>query len=267
MYEFNNGRTPLTLEQVRQVAPSVFAPSKHESRSERYAYIPTAEPLEMLMDEGYLPVKAMQSHCRDMEQAPFTKHMLRLRRAQDVERVAVLGETVTDILLTNAHDGTSAYIFRLGCFRFVCLNGMVVGDNSMTLKVYHKGNPEVIKHKVIEAAYEVTGLFDKVNESKELMKSRVIGLGHQLDFADRALELRYGDKEPTITRSDVLLARRLEDTGDSVWSVFQRVQENLLNGGLRPSVRGKRRTRAVTNIDTNIRLNKGLWNLALEYAS
>jgi hypothetical protein len=34
--------SPLGEEQMRGVAPSIFATGKHQSRSERYAYIPTA---------------------------------------------------------------------------------------------------------------------------------------------------------------------------------------------------------------------------------
>ncbi|ONY62276.1 F plasmid protein 32-like protein (CMGI-2), partial [Burkholderia cenocepacia] len=31
--------TPLSDEQIRQVAPSIFAADKHDSRSDRYTYI------------------------------------------------------------------------------------------------------------------------------------------------------------------------------------------------------------------------------------
>ena len=34
---------PLAEEQMRLAAPSIFAPGKHASRSERYTYIPTSE--------------------------------------------------------------------------------------------------------------------------------------------------------------------------------------------------------------------------------
>lgn len=39
---------PLTDDQIRRVAPSIFADAPHESRSERYAYIPTATVLQEL---------------------------------------------------------------------------------------------------------------------------------------------------------------------------------------------------------------------------
>ena len=34
--------SPLTDDQIHRVAPSIFADAPHESRSKRYAYIPTA---------------------------------------------------------------------------------------------------------------------------------------------------------------------------------------------------------------------------------
>jgi hypothetical protein len=37
---------PLSDDQIRRVAPSIFADAPHESRSERYSYIPTATVLD-----------------------------------------------------------------------------------------------------------------------------------------------------------------------------------------------------------------------------
>lgn len=34
--------SPLSDDQIRRVAPSIFADAPHESRSERYSYVPTA---------------------------------------------------------------------------------------------------------------------------------------------------------------------------------------------------------------------------------
>ena len=36
---------PLSDDQIYQVAPSIYAEAKHQSRSERYTYIPTGEVL------------------------------------------------------------------------------------------------------------------------------------------------------------------------------------------------------------------------------
>ena len=45
---------PLSDDQIRAVAPSIFAEDKHASRSERYSYIPTAAVLTELRKEGHV---------------------------------------------------------------------------------------------------------------------------------------------------------------------------------------------------------------------
>lgn len=51
---------PLTDDELMQFVPSVFSGDKHESRSERYTYIPTINIINKLRDEGFrhsLPVR------------------------------------------------------------------------------------------------------------------------------------------------------------------------------------------------------------------
>ncbi|HHN0606496.1 TPA: DUF932 domain-containing protein, partial [Pseudomonas aeruginosa] len=55
---------PLTDDQIRRVAPSIFADAPHESRSERYAYIPTATVLQELRGEGFEPFMVCQTRVR-----------------------------------------------------------------------------------------------------------------------------------------------------------------------------------------------------------
>lgn len=51
------------------------------------------------------------------------------------------------------------------------------------------------------------------------------------------------------------------DKKDDLWTVYQRLQENLIKGGLSGrNAKGKRaRTRSVNGIDGDIKLNKALW--------
>ncbi|CAE6863001.1 hypothetical protein R75465_07770 [Paraburkholderia aspalathi] len=70
---------PLSDDQIRNVAPSIFADGKHESRSERYTYIPTIDVLRGLRNEGFQPFMVCQTRVRDESKREYTKHMLRLR--------------------------------------------------------------------------------------------------------------------------------------------------------------------------------------------
>ena len=54
-------------------------------------------------------------------------------------------------------------------------------------------------------------------------------------FARAALALKYDDpdKPAPITESQILMPRRFDDRRPDLWSVFNRTQENLTQGGLR----------------------------------
>ena len=88
----------LTIDDVRRVAPSAFASDKHESRSERYTYIPTSAVIEGLMKEGFQPFKAMQSRSRIEGKSDFTKHLIRFRHESTVN---IAGDSVPEVVLIN----------------------------------------------------------------------------------------------------------------------------------------------------------------------
>ena len=86
-------RTPLSDEQVRGVAPSIFADAPHASRSGRYTYIPTSTVLAGLRKEGFEPFMVAQTRVRDDSRREYTKHMMRLRhvsRHNDTEAGEVI---------------------------------------------------------------------------------------------------------------------------------------------------------------------------------
>jgi hypothetical protein len=83
----------MTETEMRRVAPSIFATTAHESRSDRFKPIPTIEVLRGLIAEGFVAVGAKQSASRTEGKADFTKHLIRLRRIDDGKTYQV-GDTV-----------------------------------------------------------------------------------------------------------------------------------------------------------------------------
>lgn len=251
--------SPLSDDQIHRVAPSIFAEAPHESRSQRYAYIPTATVLTELRKEGFQPFMVTQTRTRHEDRRDFTKHMIRLRHASQIN---ARGEA-NEIILLNSHDGTSSYQMLAGMFRFVCSNGLVCGDTVADVRVPHKGD---VAGQVIEGAYQVLHGFDRALESRESMQAITLDEGEAEVFARAALSLKYDDpdKPAPITESQILMPRRFDDRRPDLWSVFNRTQENLTKGGLHGrSANGRRqRTRPVQGIDSDIRLNRALWLLA-----
>jgi hypothetical protein len=219
--------SPLSDEQIHRVAPSIFAEAPHESRSQRYVYIPTATVLAELRREGFQPFMVTQTRARHEDRRDFTKHMIRLRHASQINDRGVANE----IILLNSHDGTSSYQMLAGMFRFVCSNGLVCGDTVADVRVPHKGD---VAGSVIEGAYQVLHGFDRALESREFMQSITLDEGEAKAFARAALSLKYDDpdKPAPITESQILMPRRFDDRRQDLWSVFNRTQENLTKGGL-----------------------------------
>ncbi len=259
--------TPLDDDQMRLAAPSIFAEGKHASRSERYTYIPTIEVLRGLRREGFEPFMVAQSQSRIEGKTAYTKHLIRMRHAGQVQARGRDSEA-NEIILINSHDGASAYQMLAGVFRFVCCNGLVVGQVARDIRIPHKGH---IEHDVIEGAYRVLEDFAAVNESTAQMKAIRMDEPEERAFATAALALRFGEtvdgQHPApVSVDQLMMPRRFEDIGPSLWHTFQRVQENALRGGLPGrSAQGRRiETRPVGSIDRSVSLNRALWILAEE---
>ncbi|HEM7134772.1 DUF932 domain-containing protein [Providencia hangzhouensis] len=246
---------PLTIEELFRTVPSVFSEEKHGPRSDRYTYIPTITLLDNLQKEGFYPFFACQTRVRDASRRDHTKHLLRLRRHDQIT-----GSQVPEIILLNSHDGSSSYQMLPGFFRYICQNGLICGDSFGEVRVPHQGH---VVDDVIEGAYEVLGTFDAIAEKREQMQSLLLPPPAQQIFAQAALTYRYGEEHQPITETQVLQPRRFEDKKDDLWTVYQRLQENLIKGGLSGrNAKGKRaRTRSVNGIDGDIKLNKALWVL------
>ncbi|MDU8491954.1 DUF932 domain-containing protein [Pseudomonas syringae pv. actinidiae] len=251
---------PLTNDQIRTVAPSIFADEAHESRSSRYVYIPTVTVLDKLREEGFQPFMVCQTRVRDQDKKDHTKHMIRLRHAS-----RIMDKEANEIILLNSHDGTSSYQMIPGVFRFVCANGLVVGESMGDQKVRHSGSHDVVDD-VIEGAYEVLRQFERVDGQRDAMRSQILRPYEQMALAEAALTYRYDEtKGPVpITAAQLLTPHRIEDRSDDLWTTFNRVQENVIKGGLRGKNKANRRTttRAVNGIDQDVKLNRALWVLA-----
>lgn len=267
----NHSATVLDNNALARIAPSVFASDRAQRTSERFTFVPTIEVIDTLRNEGWNVVSAKQSNTRDESRQGFQKHMIRFRH-QDASLTKV-GDSIAEMVLLNAHDGTSSYQFHAGLFRLVCLNGLVVADQTFEkLKIKHSG---FRKEDYIDASFKVLSDIPKVAQSVEEMRSIILSKPEQEVFARAALDVRYADPatEAPIDAPKALNPRRTDDTKSDLWTTFNVVQENLLRGGQRgyrtTDINGRRSvqrvtTREVRSVDGNVGLNKALWRLAEE---
>ena len=141
--------------------------------------------LRGLRKEGFEPFMVAQGASRVEGKSEFTKHMIRMRHAGQVQTRPEANE----IILINSHDGASSYQMLAGMFRFVCCNGLVVGDVADDIRIPHKGN---IQGEVIEGAFRVLDEFEAVDESHRGDEGAASSSREEESaFATAALALRY----------------------------------------------------------------------------
>ena len=174
---------PLSNSQIAYHAPSVMAEAAHESRGERYSFIPTIQVIDALRGEGFEPYEIRQTRVRDAGKREHTKHMVRMRHASQISTK----DEVPEVILLNSHDGSSSYQIMSGVFRFVCSNGLIAGDMFNNIRVRHSGN---VVDDVIEGATRVLEDAKQIGYRIDEYKGIMLGQDEQQAFAKAALQLR-----------------------------------------------------------------------------
>lgn len=257
-----NNLTTLSLKEVRAVAPAVFGRTARHM-TERYQQVKTGQVLEALMERGYKITMAKQEQARKRD--PLTvRHMVTLVHSKALTGRSFKEGTPT-LLLTNSHNGRSMLKFASGFYRFICSNGLIVGVTEQEFIFRHAAKPL----EGLDSALE------------QLLERSRISLEHMIDwqqialtdrkvvnFAEKAAALRFGENSGNYNTEHVLRARRPEDEPNDLWHVMNRVQENLMKGGVEgQSGNGRKVTsKNVNNITLDLAFNRGLWSLAEEFA-
>jgi hypothetical protein len=244
-----------TLDEIKQIAPSVFTTTKASHLTDKYVQTPTSRVVEDLMNLGWQVTKAQEVKSRKYK--GFQKHVVVFRNPDIMIKGKDGDDAFPQILLTNSHDGKAAFNLRVGIFRLVCSNGLVISDadfNNVSIR-HINYTFETLQSKVQEVIAKLPGLVKKIN----LFKSTQLTEAQMQDFATKAATLRTKQR---VNVMDLLNADRAQDQGNDLWVVFNRVQEKLLGGSYRA---GQRKARSVKNFQKDIELNEQLFELAGSY--
>ena len=262
-----NAQKFLTKEEIKEKGKSIFATAGAEHTSEKYSHIPTYQVIEDMKVLGWEVVDVKEVKAR--KNVGFQKHLVVFRN-NDIVIDGKDGDTVfPQILLTNSSDGKNAFTFRCSLFRLICENGLVVADQDFAdMRIRHYG------YKFEDLKATITGIIEQLPLTIESMnKFKQIELEEEqiLDFAKQALTVRFGEEEVnriTVNWDDFIKPTRREDEGTDLWSVFNTIQEKVLEGDFNYVAGNKaRKARKIKNFQQDIKLNEGLWELAMSYCS
>jgi hypothetical protein len=102
------------------------------------------------------------------------------------------------------------------------------------------------------------------------MQATELAQNEMVKFAKKAIKTRFNDdelKRIKIDFKDLLNPTRDEDKGNDLWSVFNVVQEKIIDGDFEYKVAGKlRKARQIKNFKQDQKINKELFDVALEFA-
>ena len=282
----------LSKEQLREIAPSIFSTTPSPEVSSKYSHIPTDKLIDDMELLGWIAIDAKEVKARQKSTRGFQKHLVVFRNPEIVINQLPEGITRDDksptgyrkadgtfakansidtvfpqILLTNSHDGKNAFTFTAGLFRMICENGLVVSTSTFEdVKMRHMGYSfEELQVKIKEMVSKLPLTVESMNK----MQATELGQNEAVSFAKKAISTRFPEKELKrikIDFKDLLKPVRKEDNGKDLWSVFNVVQEKIIEGDFEYLAAGKtRKARQIKNFKQDQKINKELFELALEY--
>jgi hypothetical protein len=284
----------LSKDELREIAPSIFSTKPSPEVSKHYSHIPTDKLIDDMELLGWFPIDAKEVNARTKGTMGFQKHLVVFRNPDIVinqmpnniveSSTSPTGYRKTDgtfakknpidtvfpqILLTNSHDGKNAFTFTAGLFRMICENGLVISTN------------EFEKVSIRHMGYDFDELQVQINEMVEQLPLTVESMNKMIDtqmnqksilkFAKDMLAVRFPEDELrriTIDMDEFITPVRPEDKGDDLWSVFNVIQEKIIEGDFEYTVGTKhRKARQIKNFKQDMDLNSKMFDIALDYVT
>ena len=276
MMVFNNQNLSenfLSESEIRSKCPLAYATLPTNPKvSEKYVQANTSTVIEDMAKLGWYVVDAKQKGKRKNSSGIQSFHMIAFQNPdikilQDGEV-----EAYPRIILTNSHDGMASFRFRVGLYRCICSNGLIVADEKFAeLTIRHINYTfEDLRHLVEKTIRELPEYISVMNK----MKTTTLNKEQKYDLALKMLKIRKNVPfEETInvsekTLTDVLEPVRKEDEGDSLWCVFNTLQEKMIRGGFMAET-GRtdklRKVRPVKSFVRDLSANHQFFGTAMEY--
>lgn len=240
----------------------------HQRTSEKYAHVSSERIIQLFENKNFTLEGVSKSRSKKYD--GYQKHMMIFTR----DDLRIDDENHLRFLVRNDHSGMGSVGIDLGIFRTICANGMEIGDKNFSHRIRHSGNAEQKVHQSFE--YFMDNLI-KIKTFIGDLKSNPTTREQREALAHMVCQYRLSGNKKLVSfdANSALEHRREEDTANDFYTVFNRLQESLLRGGISfdawGKVRGedreailKKRTRAITSLDMSMKANKAVYNMVEE---
>jgi hypothetical protein len=165
-------------------------------------------------------------------------------------------DAVATMNIFNSCNGSKPMELDLGAYRLVCENGMIAHTSYSSAKVPHTEKGQYSLQEILcDLGIRTQGVMEEFNKLKE----RDLSPQEAMNLATQAADIRFG-KGHRIDVSQLLNIVREEDKGEDVWTVFNRIQENLTQPHRLVDHSGNP-LNGISSIEEDTRINKELFEL------
>lgn len=247
---------------------SVIDPARYESKvSAKYVTVDSRQLAKQILsqrdEQGNLLFNPNESQ---LIAGKGSRHIMRFRTNLTIK----IGDEVSypELIVTNSYKRESSLTAKFGIYRLVCSNGLTIAKKEWgTLRIRHIGSPALMASEIVKEFS--LKLMDLAKEQARLMKATLTE-EQAIQFALQAAQARWKRKFSKDEAKKLLQAARSEDNSNSVWHIFNRVQEKLICGDDSTlAISGSRssRIRPLKSPAAIDRVNSSLYAIADQFAT
>lgn len=267
----------LTKEEMRVKAPYVFAKEPTNPKvSGRYVFADTETIIDDMAKLGWGVVDCKQQR-KNKRSNIHSLHMVAFQHPEVyITKEDENGNDIVDcfprIILLNSHDGCHCFKFMVGVFRTICSNGLIVATEQFAnISIRHANYDFEELRKIVAVA--IKNVSDNINVMNE-MQATELTAEQKSELAVTALKIRKGLKAEDEFKADgedieeLLEPVRKEDEGNSLWNIFNILQEKIIKGNYSmtsPTNKKTRKARAIKGVAKDIEINQRLFIAASAY--
>lgn len=244
----------MTNKNISELLPAVTATTNSSEVSSRYVHLQTSQAIDALESQGF---KLTGQHGR--KNAEHGKHGIVLVNRE----MGFLDKSGSDnfatVALFNSHDGGTALKLIAGYLRQICTNGMVSGHVDDTIRIRHSANGLLQFEKSLALLPERLTVYAQTIE--ELQNVNLTNEDEKIITQNIFNAIR--ETRRIRDASDLLHIRRVADNRADAWTFANRVQENIVRGGM--LTESGRRLRPVVSTAAATGLTQLVLNTTLDY--
>jgi hypothetical protein len=206
-------------------------------------YIPTLDVVQKLQNEGWTIQGVDEARAKNRK---IVSNYVQMRHPDfSVKNSKGKDEAIAAVTISNSCSGNKPLQLDLGAYRQVCSNGLVMFDvDAESSKIQHT---RVNARDLDLFIFNLSTKSDKLIKEINAMKDKNMSYDQIRRLAYNSAKLRFNEDDDKFDIDALLKVNRVEDENNDVWTVFNRIQENL--------------THDVKNKEEDIWLNKQLFNL------